>query len=118
MSSSKPYSVDRDIKSITGASDRHSARIEGQYPGIFPSSELPTTLKEMNNKKKKRSSSEVGDLTIFIDLDAKDLDQDDNFIEAFLSVLGLHPKDADFDVFSVTEKVLRALSKAKFRNLA
>jgi len=118
MSHTKPYGVDRDIRSVSGGSDRHSARIDGLYPGIFPSTEYPTTLHEMRIKKKHRSSTEVGDLSIYIDLIANDLDKDENLIEAFMSVLGIHPKDSDFEVFSVTEKVLRALSKAKFKNLA
>ena len=118
MSQSKTYGVDRDIKSVSGSSDRHSARIEGLYPGIFPSPEYPTTLHEMRIKKKPRKSTDVGDLSIYIDLVAKDLHQDENLIDAFKSVMGLHPKDADFDVFLVTEKVLRALAKAKFKNLA
>ncbi|MFO8051963.1 MAG: hypothetical protein R6V01_09755 [Thermoplasmatota archaeon] len=118
MSQSKPDGVNRDTRSVSGESDKHSARIEGLYPGIFPSSEYPTTLHEMRIKKHRRSSTEVGDLSIYIDLIAKDLDKDENLIEAFMSVLGLHPKDNDFEVFSVTEKVLRALSEAFFKNLA
>lgn len=115
---SKTYGVDRDIEAVKGSSDRHSARIYGQYPGIFPSLEGISIVHEGKKKRKVTSDSEVGDLSIIIDLDADDLDDDDSFIEAILSVVGLHPKDADFDVLSVTEKVLRALSKAKFRNLA
>jgi len=118
MSHSGTYGVDRDIKEISGSSSRHSARIYGQYPGIFPSIEVPTIEHARKRRSGKPSSTEVGDLSIIIDLDANDLDDDDNFIQAVLSVVGLHPKDADFDVLSVTERVLRALSKAKFRNLA
>jgi len=109
---------EKENETLSGESYRHSARIEGLYPGIFPSSEFPTTLHEMRIDKKHRSSSEVGDLTVYIDLDAKDLKEDDNFIDAFLSVLGIHPKVANFDVFLVSERVLQALSRAKFRNLA
>ena len=115
---SKTYGVERDIKEITGSSSRHSARIYGQYPGIFPALEVPVIEGTRKRKNRKPSSKEVGDLSIIVDLDARDLDDDEGFVEAVLSVVGLHPKDADFDVLSVTEKVLRALSKAKFRNLA
>jgi len=116
--SSKPYGVERDIDAITGSSERHSARIYGQYPGIFPSFETPVFDHPSKRRKGQPGPHEVGDLSISIDLDARDLDDDENFIEGILAVLGLHPKEADFDVFSVMEKILRALSKAKFRNLA
>lgn len=118
MAEKKPYGVDRDIKAITGTSGKHSARIEGLYPGIFPSFEIPVTHGDKKRKRSRPSSSEVKDISIRIDLDAAEIQEDENFIQAVLSVIGLNPKEADFDVLSVTEKVLRALSKAKFRNLA
>lgn len=118
MAEKRTYGVRRDIKAITGSSGKHTAKIEGLYPGIFPSVEMPVTHDDRRMKKNKPTSTEVRDISIRIDLDAKEILEDENFIESMLSVVGLNPKDADFDVLSVTEKVLRALSKAKFRNLA
>ncbi len=118
MAKKEPYGVERDVRTVNGSSDRHSARMEGQYLGIFPAMEVPVLTTRGGKKTSKRKGVLIEDIGIFIDLDAKDIEHDENFAHLVLEVLGLHPKSADFNVISVMEKVLRALAKAKFRNLA
>ena len=120
MTKKEPYGIKKDIKVLEGSSKRHKARLVGQFPGLIPTPELPIPEREGRNEKRRRRAGggEVKDPEILIDLDAEDLEMDMDFKDLVLTVLGLDPSEADFDVIMVTEKVLRALAKAKFSNLA
>ena len=117
MSKSDTYGVERDVRIMKGSSSKHSARLEGQYPGLIPSFEVSAEPKREIFRPKPSTVRRVKDPRLYIDLDAKDIG-DDNFVETFLDVIGIDPRDADFDVVSTIELCLRALAKAKFKNLA
>lgn len=118
MGRKETYDVERDMRIMEGSSDRHSARLEGQYLGIFPAMEVPTIASKGGKRPRKKGPVLIEDPIILIDLDAKVVGHDENFAHLLLEVIGLHPETADFNVISVMEKVLRALAKAKFKNLA
>ncbi len=118
MGSREVHNVERDVKVLEGSSDRHSARLEGQYLGIFPAMEVPSATGKGRKGRRKAREVLIEDPLLLIDLDATDIEHDENFLHLLLELVGLHPQKADFKVISVIEKVLRALAKAKFRNLA
>jgi hypothetical protein len=60
----------------------------------------------------------VKDPRIKIDLDVKDMEKEMGPFREMLHLIGLGPKEGDFEVVSTMDKVLRALSKAKFKNMA
>ena len=117
MSNSGTYGVERDIRILKGSSSKHSASLEGQFLGLIPSFEVSPEPKRDVFKPKPSTVKRVKDPRLYIDLDAKDIG-DDNFVETFLDVIGIDPRDAGFDVVSTMELCLRALAKAKFKNLA
>ncbi len=117
MSDSGTYGVERDTRIMKGSSSKHSARLEGQYPGLIPSFEVSSEPKREIFKPRPSTVMRVKDPRLYIDLDAKDMG-DDNFVETFLDVIGVDPREADFDVVSTIELCLRALARAKFKNLA
>lgn len=118
MAKIEPYGVEKDLKILEGKSKKHSARLEGQFMGLMPVSEFPMPVSDGKHHRRKEKSGDVINPAIYIDLDATDLAEDRNLVDMVLSVFGLEPKEADFDVFVVMDKVLRALAKAKFKNLA
>lgn len=120
MTRKEPYGVEKDLKVLKGRSDKHDARLIGQFPGLIPSPELPLPERDEKNEKRRRRVGKgmVKDPDILINLDARDLEMSMDFKDLILKIIGLDPVESDFDVLMVTEKILRALAKAKFSNLA
>ena len=118
MARNEPYGIERDIKILEGGSSKHSARLEGQFLGIFPSTDLEIETKEGREAEKGMIVKGVRDAHIRIDLDVKDIKKGKGAFDELLHVIGLDPRTANFDVLQVLEKVLRAFAKARFKNLA
>jgi hypothetical protein len=117
MARKEPYGVEKDIKVLEGGSSTHSARLEGQFLGIFPSTDLEIETKEGRGEQKGMIVKGIKDPHIRIDLDVKDLKTERGAFEEMLHLIGLDPREADFEVLEVMEKVLRAFAKAQFKNL-
>jgi len=117
MNREEPYGVEKDLKVVRGSSKRHQARLEGQYLGIFPSMEVPSIPDEEGKKEEEPKKKRLKDPRLFIGIDTENL-PNETFWERFLSVLGWDPREGDFDVLSTMELTLRALAKARFKNLA
>ncbi len=118
MTTQEPYGMEKDLKTLRGGSSRHSARLEGQFLGIFPSTDLEIETREGRVEKRGMIIKGIKDPHLKIDLDVEDLKKDRGAFEEMLHIIGLDPKEADFEVLSVLEKVLRAFAKAQFKNLA
>lgn len=118
MSTKKPYGMEKDLKVLKGRSERHSARLEGQFLGLFPSSEMPSEEEERGGTGKGYIVSSVKDPLIRIDLKVDDLEKERGPFREMLNLLGLDPREGDFEVLSTMDRVLRALAKARFKNLA
>ena len=58
----------------------------------------------------------VKDPVLKIDLNVEDMDEQGPLHE-MLHLIGLDPREGDFEVLTTMDKVLRALAKAKFKNL-
>ncbi|MCK5772431.1 MAG: hypothetical protein KAH57_01450, partial [Thermoplasmata archaeon] len=69
MSDSGTYGVERDIRIMKGSSSKHSARLEGQYPGLIPSFEVSPEPKREIFKPKPSTVKRVKDPRLYIDLD-------------------------------------------------
>ncbi|MGA1792831.1 MAG: hypothetical protein ACMUHM_02670 [Thermoplasmatota archaeon] len=118
MAKKEPYGVEKDLKTITGRSRKHSARLEGQFLGIMPGPVLGTTPEKEPREEKALVVRRVKDLSLRIDLKVDDVDKGSGVFSEMLHLIGLDPREGDFEVLSTMDKVLRALAKAKFRNLA
>ena len=105
---------------MKGSSTGHSAMLEGRFLGIFPSSgvEVISDGEREHDGSRKTVIKGVSDPHIRIDLEVSDMDKDKGPLSELLHMIGLDPREADFDVLSTMEKVLRAFAKAKFKNLA
>jgi len=116
MSSDDTYRAKRQLKAVTSHGKRHNSTISGI--GIFPEA-LPLPMKERKKEaqKKKRMFKHMENMTISIDLDVKDIDHDENFLQKLLDKLGLDEVIKDFEVLSTAVMVLRAFNKAKIRNV-
>ncbi|MBN1391142.1 MAG: hypothetical protein JXA22_10925 [Candidatus Thermoplasmatota archaeon] len=118
MAKKDPYGVERDIKVISGSSGKHSARLEGQFLGILPAPELFPEREGARKDEKAKVITSVKDPIIKIDLKVDDVRKDTGVFSEMLGLIGLDNKEGDFDVLSTLDKVLRALAKARFKNLA
>ncbi|MFW3146562.1 MAG: hypothetical protein ACMUIE_07100 [Thermoplasmatota archaeon] len=118
MSTKGPYGMEKDLKVLKGRSERHSARLEGQFLGLLPSSDIPSAEGERRHVEKGYIVRSVRDPLIKIDLKVADLEKDRGPFKEMLNMLGLDPREGDFEVLSTMDKVLRALAKARFKNLA
>lgn len=118
MTSKEPYGMEKDLKVLKGSSKRHRARLEGQFLGLMPA--LNVTVVDDDRSEKDRSYVVRGikDPVIKIDLEVDDIKEDSGAFREMLHIIGLDPREADFEVISTMDKVLRALAKAKFKNLA
>ncbi len=118
MSTKEPYGMEKDLKILEGHSANHSARLEGQFIGIFPAPQIEIIHDVEGDIEKKVIVKGVQDPHLKIDLKVDDVDEDRNPLNEILHLLGLDPREADFNVLMTMEKVLRAFSKARFKNLA
>ncbi|MGA1820870.1 MAG: hypothetical protein ACMUHU_07680 [Thermoplasmatota archaeon] len=118
MAKKEPYGVEKDLKMITGRSKKHSARLEGQFLGIMPGPVLGGAAEKETREEKATIVRSVKDPSIRIDLKVDDVDKGSGVFSEMLHMIGLDPREGDFEVLSTMDKVLRALAKAKFRNLA
>jgi len=113
-----PYGVEKDMKVLSGRSGKHSARLEGQFMGIMPGPELEIEPGKVRKDEKAVVIWGVKDPSIKIDLKVGDVDKGSGVFSEMLHLIGLDPREGDFEVLSTLDKVLRALAKAKFKNLA
>jgi phosphotransferase system HPr-like phosphotransfer protein len=118
MSTKEPYGMEKDLKVLEGHSSNHSARLEGQFIGIFPAPQMEIIHDVEDHVEKRVIVKGVKDPRIRIDLKVKDIEEERNPLLEILHLLGLDPREADFNVLTTMEKVLRAFAKAKFKNLA
>ena len=119
MSRKDDYVTKRQLKAIKTRGKRHSSTIVGNMMGIFPEplvvySPYP---KKHKGERKVLTSDMLEDMTISIDLDVKDVPHGDDFLRMFAAIVGLDRVEKDFEVLSTAEKVIRALAKAKFKNV-
>ncbi|MGA1872273.1 MAG: hypothetical protein ACMUHY_01250 [Thermoplasmatota archaeon] len=118
MVKKEPYGVEKDMKVLSGRSRKHSARLRGQFLGIIPSPELGAETEKAGKADEAIIVRSVKDPSMKIDLKVADVDKDAGVFSEMLHLIGLDPREGDFEVLSTMDKVLRALAKAKFKNLA
>lgn len=118
MTKKDPYGVERDLKVLSGSSGKHSARLEGQFLGIFPSPEVFPEAAAGRKDEGAQVITSVKDPTIKIDLKVGDVDKDSGVFSEMLRLIGMDPREGDFEVLTTLDKVLRALAKARFKNMA
>lgn len=115
MSTDDVYKAKRELKAVTSHGKRHNSTISGI--GIFPEPlELPIKVRRTKEVKKKMYRY-VENMTISINLNVKDIDNDETLLEKLMEKLGLDEVVNDFEVLDTSTKVLRALAKAKIRNV-
>jgi hypothetical protein len=112
-----PYGMEKDLKVLKGRSSKHNARLEGQFLGIMPGPEVGIEEHEVRKDEKAIIVHGVKDPVLKIDLDVKDIDDQAGPLHEMLHLIGLDPREGDFEVLTTLDKVLRALAKAKFKNL-
>jgi hypothetical protein len=111
------YRAKRELKAVTSRGSRHRSTISGI--GIFPEP-LDLPVRERRRRKKveeKRMFKQLENAAISIDLDVEDIDVDETFLERLTERLGIDNVEKDFEVLQTASKVLRALAKAKIRNV-
>lgn len=118
MAKKDPYGMEKDLKVLKGSSGKHKARLEGQFLGIMPGPEINVESHDIRKDEKAVIVRGVKDPVLKIDLNVEDLDERSGPLFEMLHLIGLDPREGDFEVLSTVDKVLRALAKAKFRNLA
>ena len=119
MSSKDNYTAKRQFKAIKSRGKRHSSTIAGSSLGIFPEPLVgPGAEHERHPGKKRRQvHGLLEDMAISIDLDVKDVSHNDDFLKTLAAIVGLDRVEKDFEVLGTAEKIIRALAKAKFRNV-
>jgi hypothetical protein len=120
MKSKDNYSTKRQLKAITSHGKHHSTTVSGNFLGIFPDG-LDISPKVSKKRKPSKRSKErhlVENMTISIDLNAKELGHNEGFIRLLSENLGVVRVKKDFEVLSTTEKIIRAMAKSKFKNVA
>ncbi len=118
MATEENFNTKRQLKAVTSHGKRHKSTVVGNMLGIFPEPLIeysPTKPKE--ERRAPRLSDMLEDMTISIDLDVEDISHYDDFISMLTSIVGLDRVEKDFELLSTAEKVLRALKKAKFKNV-
>lgn len=118
MATEENYNTKRQLKAITSHGKRHKSTVVGNMVGIFPGKLVDyTASRGRSGKKAPHITDMLEDMTISIDLDVEDISQCDDFICSLTSIVGLDRIEKDFEVLSTGEKVVRALKKAKFKNV-
>jgi hypothetical protein len=120
MAKKNDFVTDRQLKAIKSRGNRHKTTVTGNYFGIFPEK---LSLRSSKGKKKIKEEKSAGpvkieNMTISIDLDVKDVKHHEDFIHKLMSQVKLDRVEKSFEVLSTAEKILRALAKAKFKNVA
>ncbi len=122
MAQSDRYSSKRQLKAIKSRGKSHSSTITGNAIGIFPQRELEpeeeTKHKPAPRPRSRSRPTKVENMTISIDLEVKEVTASDSFLAKLSSLVGLGKVNRDFEVLATAEKVIRALAKAKFKNVA
>jgi hypothetical protein len=120
MSNKNNYVTKRQLKAVKSRGDRHSTTVTGNYWGLFPQ-RLP--IGPVKGKKQVKEPEPTGpvkveNMTISIDLSVKNTSHHEDFIHKLISYVKLERVEKAFEVLSTAEKILRALAKAKFKNVA
>jgi hypothetical protein len=118
MAKKDPYGMEKDLKVLKGSSVKHKARLEGQFLGIMPGPELFSERDQPREDEKAIVVRGVKDPVLKIDLNVQDIEEELGPLKEMLHLIGMDPREGDFEVISTLDKVLRALAKAKFKNLA
>jgi hypothetical protein len=120
MSKEDQFVTKRQLKAITVHGNRHSSTITGNALGIFPEPlNLPATeVKKDTSEESKTDHDLVENMIISIDLDVKEISHHDGFIEMLMGIVGINKVEKNFEVISTAEKTIRAMAKAKFKNIA
>lgn len=120
MSRGGDYTTKRQLKAITSHGKHHSSTITGNALGIFPELlQLGTEKdKKPTDKEKPKGPIILENMTISIDLNVKNLAHSEGFIHMLSENLGIVKMKKDFELLSTTEKIIRALAKGKFKNVA
>jgi hypothetical protein len=120
MSKKNNYVTKRQLKAVRSRGDRHSTTVTGNYLGLFPDRPQVGPVKGKKQVKEPEPSGpvHVENMTISIDLDVKNISHHEDFIHKLLSSVKLERVEKSFEILSTAEKILRALAKAKFKNVA
>jgi hypothetical protein len=120
ISKKNDFVTNRQLKAVKSRGDRHSTTVTGNYLGLFPDKPSIGPVKGKKQVKEEKTTGPVNveNMTISIDLDVKDISHNEDFIQMLLSYIKLDRVEKDFEVLSTAEKILRALAKAKFKNVA
>ncbi len=110
------YNSKRELRAISSRGKRHSSTVSGI--GIFPTGlDLPVRERRKDPKKEKPLFKSVENSVISIDLDAEDIDVDETLMEKLTEKLGIDNVVKDFEALNTSTKILRALAKAKIKNV-
>ena len=120
MTQQNDHVARKQLKAITSHGKRHSSTISGNVrgEGIFPQPLYTPKVKKAVKRSKAKGRHFVEHMTISIDLDVKDGNHNEGFLKLLKTVTGLIMVERNFELLSTTEKVIRALAKAKFKNVA
>ena len=118
MSKKSDYVGKRQMKAVTVHGKHHSTTVTGNAWGVFPET-LDLPVKGTKRKLKPKTTSHMlENMTISIDLNVKNLPHSEGFTKMLTDNLGIVRVKKNFEVLSTTEKIIRAFSKAKFKNVA
>ncbi len=117
MSTMEPYGVEKDLKILKGSSRKHKASLEGQFMGIIPGPEVEVKVEKGKRTIRSTIIRGVEDPKRKITLDVADKEKNTGPFREMLHLIGLDQRESDFVVISTLDSVLRALAKAKFKNL-
>jgi len=120
MSKKNDFVTDRQLKAVKSRGKGHRTTVTGNYLGLFPDKPSIGPVKGKKQVKEPEPSGpvQVENMTISIDLDVKNISHHEDFIHKLISYIKLDRVEKNFEVLSTAEKILRALAKAKFKNVA
>ena len=117
MSRKDDFVAKRQMKAIKSRGKRHSTTVVGNMLGIFPEPLIEYSPYPKPSVKEEKRPELMEDMTISIDLDVKDIPHHEGFLKMLAAIVGLAKVEKDFEVLSTAEKIIRALAKAKFKNV-